>query len=412
MSTINNFNSRAKFDAWSSLGSMERSTAMSKYVENLEKIIETMNFSPDVENFMEAVGPFYEDVIEEEDEDIVKKKSSSSHVTERIIDTIISTVTEEEEDEEPSVTAMIGRYDISDSSLTDATEDSEFLNDNAEDLKKAYEESRRGTSLSGLVDIKDNNNCPHSLFDQLQKTRRSLQEARAEAEAIQGKVSAQIFHPNIEPVSSANLSQRDIDRMLGNMDGFVPVVDVGGEVTREDSDSDDVFEDSVETISPGSDSIEVISPEKENQHFNVEARIYDPTSSSSKTPSSSPPAAPCHRPRLRSSSIKDDDHDAEDDDEILVVTTDNNCDDDSSLSDALDYHFALIVDKMNKDIECLEARVESVEMVVRDDNKRKFLWWPFQDLNPSTVFFMITWPLLSNGLMHLALAAFKRYRPR
>ena len=46
---------RAKHDAWASLENMERDLAMEKYIENLKQIIETMNFSADVEKFMEVV---------------------------------------------------------------------------------------------------------------------------------------------------------------------------------------------------------------------------------------------------------------------------------------------------------------------------------------------------------------------
>ena len=45
---------RAKHDAWSSLGNLDRNTAMEKYIENLKQIVETMNYSSDVEMFMEV----------------------------------------------------------------------------------------------------------------------------------------------------------------------------------------------------------------------------------------------------------------------------------------------------------------------------------------------------------------------
>ena len=44
---------------------MGRSEAMQKYVDTLKQIIETMNFSAEVETFMETLGPFYE-VIEDD----------------------------------------------------------------------------------------------------------------------------------------------------------------------------------------------------------------------------------------------------------------------------------------------------------------------------------------------------------
>ena len=410
---------RSRHDAWSRLGSMSKTAAMTKYVENLEKIIETMNFSPDVENFMEAVGPFYEDVTEEEDrlEKLRNKnKRSSVDVSDNIIDNIISTITEEDPN---SINDMLGKYDISDSScLTDGTEDSDFLNDNSEQLKNIFLESRRGTSLSELTDFKDNNNCPNKLFEELQRTRASLQEAKNQMEATLNQTK---LLPNIEPVSG-KLSQRDIDRMLGNIDGFIPQPEPMANNSETltnvikvevDSDGDDVFEDSVEDVSPQSDSIEVISPGISEHHFNVEATIAGKICESP-----SPPPAPRHHPKYKSS---DDNLDnVEDDDEILVVTTENDEDipDDSLVVDNIDYHLALAVDRLTSDIQHLQARVESIETIVvlrhttdTHIRQRKCLW-PFQDLNPSTVLFLVSWPVISHGLFHLGLAAFKRFRPR
>lgn len=51
---------RAKHDAWAALEDTSREEAMNGYVDALMQIIETMNFSADVESFMEMLGPFYE----------------------------------------------------------------------------------------------------------------------------------------------------------------------------------------------------------------------------------------------------------------------------------------------------------------------------------------------------------------
>ncbi|XP_069975098.1 acyl-CoA-binding domain-containing protein 5 isoform X4 [Penaeus vannamei] len=49
-----------KWRAWNSLGNMSKVEAMSTYVEELKKIIETMAYTEDVANFIDALGPFYE----------------------------------------------------------------------------------------------------------------------------------------------------------------------------------------------------------------------------------------------------------------------------------------------------------------------------------------------------------------
>lgn len=49
-----------KWRAWHSLGSMSRTEAMDAYVDELKKIIETMSYTENVANFIDALGPFYE----------------------------------------------------------------------------------------------------------------------------------------------------------------------------------------------------------------------------------------------------------------------------------------------------------------------------------------------------------------
>ncbi|KAK4300704.1 hypothetical protein Pmani_027105 [Petrolisthes manimaculis] len=49
-----------KWRAWSNLGDMTQAQAKSCYVEELKKIIETMAYTENVANFIDALGPFYE----------------------------------------------------------------------------------------------------------------------------------------------------------------------------------------------------------------------------------------------------------------------------------------------------------------------------------------------------------------
>ena len=72
----------------------------------------------------------------------------------------------------------------------------------------------------------------------------------------------------------------------------------------------------------------------------------------------------------------------------------------------------LTVERMKSDLEHLQARLTSVEtIVVLKENKAAPLdWWPFQDLQPKTVLFMVTWPIISQGLIQLAKVAFRKSR--
>ncbi|XP_068213197.1 acyl-CoA-binding domain-containing protein 5-like isoform X1 [Palaemon carinicauda] len=49
-----------KWRAWKSLGDMPKRKAMDSYVDELKKIVETMSYTQDVANFIDALGPFYE----------------------------------------------------------------------------------------------------------------------------------------------------------------------------------------------------------------------------------------------------------------------------------------------------------------------------------------------------------------
>ncbi|KAG1672472.1 Acyl-CoA-binding domain-containing protein 5A [Nymphon striatum] len=51
---------KAKWNSWNNLGKMPKEMAMSNYINELKKIIETMSFSEPVAEFMDVLGPFYE----------------------------------------------------------------------------------------------------------------------------------------------------------------------------------------------------------------------------------------------------------------------------------------------------------------------------------------------------------------
>ncbi|GFT96521.1 acyl-CoA-binding domain-containing protein 5 [Nephila pilipes] len=57
-----NLTARAKWNAWSSLGSMSKEVAMENYIEELTKVIETMSYNEKIAKFMSLMGPFYEEV--------------------------------------------------------------------------------------------------------------------------------------------------------------------------------------------------------------------------------------------------------------------------------------------------------------------------------------------------------------
>ncbi|CAH0394209.1 unnamed protein product [Bemisia tabaci] len=53
---------KAKWDAWTKLGNMPKEEAMTNYVEELKKIVETMSYTDNVANFVSSLDSFYESV--------------------------------------------------------------------------------------------------------------------------------------------------------------------------------------------------------------------------------------------------------------------------------------------------------------------------------------------------------------
>uniref|UniRef100_A0A8C1DXZ4 Acyl-CoA-binding domain-containing protein 5 n=1 Tax=Cyprinus carpio carpio TaxID=630221 RepID=A0A8C1DXZ4_CYPCA len=51
---------KAKWDAWNSLGEMQKEEAMAAYVEDLKLILESMPVTNEVEELLQVIGPFYE----------------------------------------------------------------------------------------------------------------------------------------------------------------------------------------------------------------------------------------------------------------------------------------------------------------------------------------------------------------
>ena len=85
---------------------------------------------------------------------------------------------------------------------------------------------------------------------------------------------------------------------------------------------------------------------------------------------------------------------------------------DENLTHDINIQLAMAVNRLNSDVEHLQARIKSVETIVvmQEDRKTRRSGWLFPELEPSTVMFLVTWPLVSHALIHLASAAFRKPR--
>jgi len=472
---------RAKHDAWASLGNLDRNSSMEKYIEHLKQIIETMNFSADVERFMEALGPFYEYVDEDKiiaNNSVIQARAKVSQKEFRDLhknNQNLNTLMEETE----SIEDMIGQYNISDSNLED--EDEDFIK---EDLI-------RDAPID--LDCNENNDNHDKLIEEIRLTKECLEHTKTVLANARKEKEKPL---NIEKVSDTfegrPMNQQDIDKMLGNIDGFIPrnkenapvdSVEENIEIKTEegfhsaiaslissppvlscdeDSDQEEVYEDTIESYEDdSSDCPEEITTESKTEvssHFNVEAHIlqvdtpdsvevspvhhnslcielYDSGIPGSSTESSSKhlpslisktnqmPPAPQHTRQLTNTALSQE----AESDEILIVSSHSVPEtilmsraspSPTALSlDHLNYQLHLTVDRVQRDLEHLHSRVNSLETIVtlRDDQgkSRKSIlgsWWPFADLPPKTILFMVTWPILTHGVIEIVKAAVRKSR--
>ncbi|CAF2760528.1 unnamed protein product [Rotaria sp. Silwood2] len=79
-----NYINRAKWDAWDRCRSMTKESAMTAYIDEIRKILETMPQTNEVLEFTQLIGPFYEFVDDQTEENqpisLIKKKSHHTNI--------------------------------------------------------------------------------------------------------------------------------------------------------------------------------------------------------------------------------------------------------------------------------------------------------------------------------------------
>ena len=142
---------------------------MENYIEKLKQIIETMNYSADVEKFMEALGPFFEYV--DEDKLIANnasiqaraKFSQKDHRNVHKNDHNLKALIEETDD----IKEMIGSYNASKNNLDNEESDQEFLK---EDLIR---------DAPADLDCNENIDNHEKLIEEIRLTKESLEHTRS-----------------------------------------------------------------------------------------------------------------------------------------------------------------------------------------------------------------------------------------
>jgi len=105
--SIFNYINRAKWDAWDKCRSMSKEAAMTAYIDEIRKILETMPQTNEVLKFTQLIGPFYEFVDDRTGENgpvsLVKKKShhtNSNRKKQSTLESLANGTVEDDHDEQ------------------------------------------------------------------------------------------------------------------------------------------------------------------------------------------------------------------------------------------------------------------------------------------------------------------------
>jgi len=414
---------RAKHEAWAKLGDMDRNTAMENYIEALKQIIETINFNADVEKFIEVLGPFYEYV--EEDRLVVDKSLflSSSRTNK---DTELMKIQRQEGLE----ISHGGEWDLE--GMQGMKGD---IGGKEEDILGMLGQFSSSMDEEEVIDCLGNLEDNGRLMEEIQWTKENLEQTMVMLKEVSddwhydgkedmGRNCSRKEGIGVTTGKNGGLTQLEIDRLLDNVEGFLPreekihstEMNSYGEFTsnvsvhssEDDSDQDEIFEDSLEVpddVRPVHLDVQVVQVATETDPSPLDSGIYEsspePDYSTSSRLVSTVPSVPRVHVRQAEASLEEDEED-----EILIVSS-SRCLPSNDLHPMFD-----IVERMAGDMEHLNARVTSLETILslRQEKRRLVRWWPFQELNPRTVLFMVTWPLLAHGLLYLTKLAVRRAR--
>jgi len=420
---------RAKYDAWNELGDMSSVAAKEGYIEALKQIIETINLNSDVEKFIEVLGPFYEYVSEDKlmagNPQLVKTAQASQ-----------ATLKE------------LHRHDLEVGGRVSLGEE--------EDLEKMLGHFVDGEGGGSGRDVNENWEEHGDLMKEIRWTKENLDQTMQllkdcvndnEAEKSQGLVADNVRREEDEvEVGKNGFTKMEIGRLLDNMDGYVAPRDGDGIATKslssisspplfsceEESDQEsDLFEDSTDGV------VEEMQVSPDVQHVDVQVISNPACQEGSSVYESSPetglphPPTETRIPQPPSAPLKhcvqqpgqEEESVVEEEDEILIVSTSSNLHQQLSTSSHQLSHvhhtadpIQAAVERMAGDMEHLRARVSSLETILSlrsklDASEQNIQsWWPLPGLNSRTLLFVVTWPLLAQGLFYLARGAMGRSR--
>lgn len=449
---------RTKYDAWASLGFMSKNKAMDMYVELLKQIIETMSYTPEVEAFIETLGSFYEYAEYEDSEDKELDDETGD---------------DDDDEGNQTIEEMIGRYVPPESGIFNDDPDEEFLKRygvNVDEMpkkkvlkKKCKNDAKDSDSdcdiVTGETMVQINRDENLNIFLEGEKLVKEMQETKKALDATQSMLLDVRSENSVKVGVSDCLNQQDLDKMLGRYEGFVPPkkIDIEDlEMSFDDFHSDshcdrkDInlntivdkntvnnnqdIEVSGDSLSSDEDIYE--DPMTDDVVESLDSGIYESDSLlgsavGSREKTKSILNAPIHVRRTPSTHSINLSRQVCEDDEILIVSSDcNEVSEEIIMRAGIDglggsshqsrhsvdfsYQIHWAVERLSKDMEHVIARMRTLESLVavqrRIESQQLPAWWPFNDLRPKSVLFIVTWPLIAHGVLALIKAAVQRSR--
>ncbi|XP_052451929.1 acyl-CoA-binding domain-containing protein 5A isoform X4 [Carassius gibelio] len=426
---------KAKWDAWNSLGEMQKEEAMAAYVEDLKLILESMPVTNEVEELLQVIGPFYELV---DDKKKIMQVSDLStgfgsmltsppkSVTKSIIRTMEMNGSLDSYPIKISETPQIKSLDMKDRE-DDNEEEEKDEEEEVKEVKKASQLKKRASAGRPKERISNGSIGQHKVLangTHGSKSDLNRQESEEDSESFNHERDIIELNGHIkEDVSSSHhvASDSDSEVYCDSVDQF------GGEEGSElhVSHSLDVAEESHSTLSSTGEirsEEELLGREEGVQHGGEDGRSSRGGSQRQGLPANRSDTSVVRRgrgsrpPAFGSGSAGPQQGSGGDGERWGT---------DGSATQNLNEQIMCALARLQDDMQSVLERLHTLEALTASQarslalpsdylstpankTKKKPSWWPF-DVSPGTVVFAVIWPFVVQWLLRLYVQRRRRH---
>ncbi|KTF74681.1 hypothetical protein cypCar_00023342, partial [Cyprinus carpio] len=402
---------KAKWDAWNSLGEMQKEEAMAAYVEDLKLILESMPVTNEVEELLQVIGPFYELVDEKKKITQVSDlttgfgsmlTSPPKSVTKSIIRTMEMNGSLDSYPIKISETPQTKSIDMEDGEDDNEEEEEEKdEEEEAKEVKKASQLKKKASAGRPKGRVSNGSIGQHKVLangTHGSKSDLNRQESEEDAESFNHDRDVIELNGHIkEDVSSSHhvASDSDSEVYCDSIDQF------GGEEGSElhVSHSLDVAEESHSTLSSTEEirsQEELLGREEGVQHGGEDGRSSRGGSQRQALPANRSDSSVVRRgrgsrsPAFGSRSAGPQQGSGGDGERWGT---------DGSTTQNLNEQIICALARLQDDMQSVLERLHTLEALTAS---QKPSWWPF-DVSPGTVAFAVIWPFVVQWLIRLYL---------